>query len=316
MEFDLLLVDCPHLMYRAAFVFNEMVCVRKGEEYRTGVVYGTLNMLRQVYERYGGKIICCYEDPYRSKRSFRRSLYEQYKRKSEDEVDYGIIELRKFVRDQEKVLKEVFKSIGVAQCWSPRFEADDCIATLCNKHKKDKKILIFSGDKDLFALIDDNVSILKPNLEKVEKKEPYSVIDLNAWNNGYKKFPKGHKVKPEQWSLALALSGDNADNVPGINKVGPINAEKIILNHGSTMEEIIKSATDKEVHRFSESICEMKEQLLINEKLTKLYDDVELNFNPPEQNRKKVRDMLRQMKMHQLLLGGPFNLVMEMGNEY
>lgn len=312
MKPDIILVDAPHLLYRSVFAYPEMSYERDGEEHRVGGIWGFLNTIKQTYERHGGLVICAWEDRKRSIRSYRRSLYGDYKIKNKDEeIDYGLIELRNFTRQQEDELQPLLSSIGIPQVWSAGYEADDCIAVLCKVFKASKKILILTSDKDLFALIDENVAILRPKNDE-KSKEYYEVVDLEKWKTGYGKYKKGHKIEPYQWSLALALMGDTSDNVPGIDKVGPVNAEKLINQYGN-MKEIFKAAENNEINRFSKSICNMKKQLEINEKLTKLYDNIELQFVMVERDKKLVRNKFVEMRFNKLLIGCNFNIIMEMG---
>ena len=313
MAADILLVDGPHLIYRAIFTNGDLSYERNGEKVLVGGIWGFLNMLRHAHPKAGGTVVVTWEDPLRHKRSHRRSLYPEYKCKPDDEVDYGIVELRKFVRDQQKKLMPILTFIGIPQAWAPNFEADDVIATICKKLGGHRKITVLTGDKDLWALVNDNVSVMRPVGDK--GKERYEIVDTETWKTGYGKFPKGHRIEPADWSLALALMGDSADNVPGVKGIGPAYAEKIIEQVGTSMDAIIQSAKAEQIKRFSGAICEMEKQLRLNVELTRLYGDAELEFVRPSQDERATRLLFREMKFSSFLLGGDFNGIMAMGGD-
>lgn len=68
-------------------------------------------------------------------------------------------------------------------------EADDLIATLCIRYKNDFIIDIFSEDKDLLQLIDNNVNIIMKNKDK-SIKDKYAKINMDNFYTIFNFYPK------------------------------------------------------------------------------------------------------------------------------
>jgi DNA polymerase-1 len=99
-------------------------------------------------------------------------------------------------------------------------EADDVLATLVEKTAgSGAEVLIATGDKDMFQLVDDRVSIV-PLTKDGQRLGPSEVLAKTG-------------VTPGQTVEWLALTGDSADNIPGVPGVGPKTAAKLIKQFGS-----------------------------------------------------------------------------------
>src|SRR4029453_8366251 len=104
-------------------------------------------------------------------------------------------------------------------------EADDVIGTLVRiAEKRGMDSVISTGDKDLTRLVDKRV--LWVNTMSGDRLDPAGV-----------KAKFG--VPPELIVDYLALMGDAVDNVPGVDKVGPKTACKLIEQYGS-LEGVIR----------------------------------------------------------------------------
>ncbi len=124
--------------------------------------------------------------------------------------------------------------------------------------------MISTGDKDLTQLVDDHV--LWVNTMAV----PYEKLDR-----------AGVKVKfgvpPEKIVDYLALIGDTVDNVPGVDKVGPKTACKLIEQYGS-LEGVIAHA-DEVKGVVGENLRRVKEWLPTGRMLVTVKTDVALPFD-------------------------------------
>lgn len=92
------------------------------------------------------------------------------------------------------------------------YEADDVIATVVAGLEEDH-VTIYSGDKDLMQLVDDKTQVIS-----VATGAAFGPDQVHA------KFG----VWPFLMADYLALVGDSADNVPGVPKVGPKTAAKLL----------------------------------------------------------------------------------------
>lgn len=123
---------------------------------------------------------------------------------------------------------EFCKIVGFPFDHHLNYEADDLIATYARKFSKHyKEVVILSLDKDIFQLINHSIFVMNPFTKKISKTE--DVV---------KKFG----VFPTQIPLFLALMGDKADNIKGIDQIGPQRAKEI-LQKTSEIDEIRRDFT-------------------------------------------------------------------------
>ena len=214
-EKTLLLVDGSSYLYRAYHALPELRSPKTGEP--TGAIYGVLNMLRKLATDYKAQARACVFDA--RGRTFRDDLYEHYKATRTAMPDD--------LSRQVEPLHEAIKALGWPLLCIDGVEADDVIATLVEQAKaRGWRTVISTGDKDLTQLVDERT--LWVNTMSNEKLD---VAGVQA------KFG----VPPEKIVDYLALIGDQIDNIPGVDKVGPKTACKWIVQYGS-LEGVIAHA--------------------------------------------------------------------------
>ena len=88
-------------------------------------------------------------------------------------------------------------------------------------------------------------------------------------------------IQPCQYADFKALTGDNADNIKGANKIGPKTAAALINEFGDLINllENTEKITKKSV---KESLIEAKERLYKNQRLITLNGCAELPFSLEE----------------------------------
>lgn len=177
------------------------------------------------------------------------------------------------LKQQLEPIKELIDAAGWNIIEKEGVEADDLIASLANKFN-DNPIKIFSNDKDLIQIINDRVKLLitKPN------QKGYIVRD---YNNVVEKF----NVKPEQMVDYLALIGDNSDNIPGINGVGPKTAVQLLKEYGN-IHNLIQNLDQIKKENLKEKIKNNKDLLLKNIELVKLENNAEIESLSEQENLK------------------------------
>lgn len=164
------------------------------------------------------------------------------------------------------VCQSNFDNSGIKTYRKEGQEADDGIATIANalKGKNNITVTIVSNDKDFCQLYEKNIRGYKPfdNLFITEKdvKEKYGY-------SGYK------------FLEILTLSGDDADNIPGVYGVKEKTAKKLMDEYGSieNMKLCINLMKGKLAENFAKSYDSIDS---IYKRLINLRDmKVELNFN-------------------------------------
>ena len=158
---------------------------------------------------------------------YRRQIDAEYKsnRKPKDIEQKQCIE----------ALKGALKVLQAVVYDEPNFEADDVIATIAAKIAlANKTVGIVSNDKDLSQIVSyapDLIRLLQIEYDQNQGRNVYKELDSELIKEKY-------GVYPEQMVEYLAIKGDKADNVSGINGLGDKKAIEILTNFGSIAEAI------------------------------------------------------------------------------
>lgn len=212
-----MLVDGSSYLYRAFHALPGLKSPTTGEP--TGAIYGVLNMLRKLATDYKPAALACVFDA--KGKTFRDAEYAEYKaNRTPMPDDLGV---------QVAPLHEAVKALGWPVLMVSGVEADDVIATLAERAKRDGwRTVISTGDKDFAQLVDERVTLV--NTMSNER------LDIEGVK---KKFG----IAPEKFLDYLTLIGDQIDNIPGVDKVGPKTACKWIEKYGS-LEGVIAHADE------------------------------------------------------------------------
>ncbi|MGL5711171.1 MAG: 5'-3' exonuclease [Cetobacterium sp.] len=231
MKRTIMLLDENGMFVRAALGGAKYLTLRSGEH--IGGVFTMINSILTLVEEFRPDyIISCADAPRDTLK--RREIYPKYKA-NRDKKPSCPIEDFKFQKDCVKAFFDVFK---IGRLGADGFEADDVIASLVTKYKDTHNIVVVSGDKDMFQLLDDNVKIVQYG--KYTDDHKHVVIeDMNSAGAVF-------GVNPAFSPCYQALTGDVADNIPGIKGVGDTSAKKMI-NKYHTIENIFKNLDDPEL---------------------------------------------------------------------
>ncbi|MDG4805211.1 DNA polymerase I [Micromonospora sp. WMMD1120] len=255
----LLLVDGHSMAYRAFFALPvENFSTTTGQP--TNAVYGFISMLINVLRDEQPTHIAVAFDV--SRRSFRTDQYAEYKAgRSETPTDF---------KGQVSLVKEVLAALQIPVLEKEGFEADDVIATLaCQARDQGMTVLISSGDRDAFQLVDDQITVLYPRK---------GVSDLARMDPAAIEAKYG--VGPQQYRDLAALVGETSDNLPGIPGVGPKTAAKWITTYGG-VEGVIARA-DEIKGKAGDSLRERLADVIRNYEINRLVSDLELPLRPED----------------------------------
>ena len=210
----LLLVDGSSYLYRA---FHALPDLKNKDNHPTGVIYGVLNMLRLTHSQYPSDYSVCIFDA--KGKTFRNDIYKDYKaNRPKMPEDLAI---------QIEPLKKAISAMGWPIMIKDAVEADDVIGTLSKQaNAKNIKVIISTGDKDLAQLVNKDTSLI--NTMTNEK------LDIAGVKNKF-------GIPPSLIIDYLTIIGDKADNIPGVEKVGPKTALKW-LDEYKTLEKIVKNS--------------------------------------------------------------------------
>jgi DNA polymerase I len=214
----LLLLDGHSLAYRAFFALPpENFSTTTGQH--TNAVYGFTSMLINVLRDEKPTHIAVAFDV--ARHSFRTEQYAEYKAgRSESPAPFA---------GQISLVKEVLAALRIPVEEQAGYEADDVIATLaCQARDAGYDVLICSGDRDVFQLVGDRVTVLYPvrGVSELSRMDPAAVTQR-------------YGIGPERYRDLAALVGESSDNLPGIPGVGPKTAAKWITQFGS-LDEVVE----------------------------------------------------------------------------
>ena len=213
----LLLVDATGYLFRA---FHAVRDLRTSSGAPSGAIYGLVNMLHKLHERWRADRIACVMDA--PGKTFRHELSPEYKAHRPP--------LDENLRAQIAPAKEFIVARGWPLICTDGVEADDVIATLAAQGKKaGMEVVVASADKDLMQLVDGDVFLFDGLRDKI-----YDAAAVRE------KFG----VPPEMLGDYLALVGDSSDNIRGVDKVGAKTAAKLLDEFGS-LDGIVAAARDE-----------------------------------------------------------------------
>jgi DNA polymerase I len=246
-----------HLIDGAGYLFRAFHGLPKlsnkaGEP--TGALFGVVNMLRKyLLDEKPEHIAFVFDAP---GPGFREAMYPAYKANRPPMPDD--------LRVQIEPLLALVKALGYPVLCISGVEADDVIATLTHQAQREgMAVQISTGDKDLCQLVNADVSWI--NTMKNERLDAAGVF-------------KKHGVRPDQIVDYLALMGDSVDNIPGVDKCGPVTAAKWLAEY-DTLDQVIANG-DKIGGKIGENLRAAIPRLPLSKALASVKLDVALSVTP------------------------------------
>lgn len=155
--------------------------------------------------------------------NYRKEIFPEYKGNRKDlkdkQTEAERLQFQAFFNEYEATLELAEKKFLLLRY--PGVEADDIAAYIVTRRRDYgiNNIWLISSDRDWDLLIKDDVS----RFSTVTRKE----TTLDTWD---------YEVAPKDYLTYKCLIGDDGDNIPGINKVGPKTAAKMIEQYGSVFD--------------------------------------------------------------------------------
>ncbi|NCD16074.1 MAG: DNA polymerase I, partial [Actinobacteria bacterium] len=192
-------------------------------------------------------------------------------------------------RDQVPLIRETIRAMGLVEVSKENYEADDVIATLAREATgAGMDVLIVSGDRDTFQLVDDAVTVLYPirGVSTLTRMTPDAVEEK-------------YGVRPGRYPELAALVGETSDNLSGVPGVGPKTAAKWLGQYGG-LDGLI-AAVDTVPGRAGESLRAHLADVVRNRRLNHLLTDLELPVRAHELHRgagdrKAIEDLFTSLE--------------------
>lgn len=288
----IMLVDGTSVMYRS--YYKILAQLQHGQlEHADGngdwvlTIFKALSLLLDMLEFLPSHVAMVFDH---DGMTFRHMLYPAYKSNRTSTPD-TIVQGMQY-------LKASIKAMSIKVIEVPGVEADDAIGTLAvNSVSAGYKVRVVSPDKDFFQILSPSLRLLR-----------ISPRGSGMVSFGVEDFVKRYgALKPSQFVDVVALSGDKADNIPGVEGIGDVNAAKLITKFGS-LENLLRSVDEVEDQRIKQALISQSEQALLCKSLAILRCDLpsymvpfktpDLVFQKPKDDGAKFINLLRALEAY------------------
>ena len=251
----LALLDGHSLAYRAFYALPADLATSAGQV--TNAVFGFTSMLIKLLDDADPDAIAVAWDVRGP--TFRKERYPEYKAQRDTPPD--------LFASQLPLIDEVLAALQIPQFRVGGVEADDVIATLASSAgSAGWDVIVVTGDRDAFQLIDDHVSVYY-TLRGISD----TVDATPAWLEGR------YGVRPDQYLEYASLRGDSSDNLPGVPGVGEKTAAKLIAGYGSL--DGVYEHIDEQTPKLRENLAAHRDQVFLNRELMDLVRDVDVRLD-------------------------------------
>ncbi|MEK7871198.1 MAG: 5'-3' exonuclease H3TH domain-containing protein, partial [Nitrospirota bacterium] len=223
----------------------------------TNAVYGFISMLMKVLrERKPDYIAVAFDSKGPTIRHVEYEAYKAQRPKMPDALSIQVPYIHRMV--------EAFR---IPKLIIDGYEADDIIGTIAKKAEAEGlAVIIVSGDKDMFQLIDEHITVYDSLKEK-----SYTIASVKE------RFGVG----PELVAEIMGLMGDSIDNIPGVPGIGEKTAISLISEFG-TIEYILANIDRINKPKLKETLKENSELARLSRQLATIRTDLPMEFGPDD----------------------------------
>ena len=286
-----LLIDGNSMMNRAFYgiMGNKMLTTKDGKY--TNAIYGFLSIMFKNIEEVEPTYIAIAFDS-KTAANVRKNLYEGYKKHRHA--------MPEELAEQMPIIKDILIAMNIKIIEMADYEGDDILGTLAKKFvREDKEVYILSGDRDLFQLIEDHITVRIPRT-KMGKTETEIYTK--------EKVEEEYGLEPIDLIEVKALMGDSSDEIPGVPNVGPKTGTSLIKQF-KTISNLYKALEEGTVDLTSK----LKDTLIKNKDLAELSKELgTIKINAPikenledikivEWDRKKVADIFKKLNFNRFI---------------
>lgn len=261
----LMLIDGNSLIFRAYYATAYSgVVMSTSSGVPTNAVYALANMLKSIVAH--NKPDYCLVAFDTHKPTFRHEKYSEYKA--------GRKETPSELLTQFPLAKELLNLFGFNTFELEGFEADDIVGSMAKiGSSQGIEVQIYSGDRDLLQLIDENTTVYltKKGLSELLEMNPSSLYEL-------------YGVTPNQIPDLKGLMGDASDNIPGIPGIGEKTAVKLLQEYG-TLENVLNG---EHKGKLKEKIENGKALAIMSKEMATIFRDIPFNFSLEDMNYKGI----------------------------
>lgn len=210
----LVLIDGNSVAFRAFYaLYKSLDRFVNHNGLHTNAVYAFKNMLDKIMQDFAPTDMLVAFDA--GKTTFRTEKFTDYKgQRAKTPTELS---------EQLPYIRKLLDAYQIKHYELPNYEADDIIGTLAKAAEaKGYQVIIVTGDRDLTQLATSKitVAVTQKGVSEIEMYTPEHVQEK-------------YGLSPQQIIDMKALVGDDADNYPGVTKVGEKTAVKLLTQFGS-----------------------------------------------------------------------------------
>ncbi|MCF8069294.1 MAG: DNA polymerase I [Desulfobacterales bacterium] len=273
----LYLIDGSAYIYRAYHAIRNL---SNSSGMPTNAAYGFTRMLMKLFDDRSPDYVALFFDA--KGPTFRHEQYTEYKANRPPMPDDLSVQI--------PYIKEISAGFNLPVLEIQGFEADDLIGTIARQAEAAGfSVVMVTGDKDFIQLVTDKATIWDPMKDKI--------IDMKSVRENF-------GVEPKQMIEVMGLSGDTADNVPGVQGIGPKTALTLIREFGNmdVLYEQVDTITKK---KQKGNLITFKEQALLSRELVTIKTDAPVKFNADEYKKhepdsEKLAELYKKLEFRQL----------------
>lgn len=203
------LVDGTFELFRAHYSKRPPHSSPQGKDLKAtlGVVSSLINLLQETSEK-ATHVAVAFDNPIVS---FRNDLFEGYK--TDEGIDPPL-------RAQFDDVEQAVAALGVVVWRMKEFEADDALASAALRFAKDERVeqvRILTPDKDLGQVLSGT------RIVQVDRIRQKLITEETLWADKH--------LRPGSIPDFLALVGDTADGIPGLEGWGEKSASEVLAAH-------------------------------------------------------------------------------------
>ena len=252
------LVDGTFELFRAHYSQRPAHTSPQGRDLKAtvGVVQSLIYLLQETAER-ATHVAVAFDNPIVS---FRNDLFAGYK------TDAGIDPA---LRAQFDDVEEAVAALGVVVWRMKDFEADDALATAALRFAKDprvEQVRILTPDKDLAQVLSGERIV---QVDRIRRKV---ITEATLWTQKH--------LRPASVPDFLALVGDTADGIPGLEGWGEKSTAEVLAvhHHVADIPDDVAAwkASPRSAQKLALVLARGRTEAMLYRKLATLRDDVPL----------------------------------------
>src|SRR5215210_4192336 len=279
---ELFLIDGNSLAYRAFFALPESIATSDGRP--TNAIFGFASMLVKILTDHGDVPTVVVWD---AGLSGRKEISGDYKAQRSSRPD--------LLKQQWPHLRPLVDAFGYPNVSVEGYEADDVIAALTEQARaKGIPVMVVTGDRDAYQLVDEGVRIMTTSRGITDTK----VYDREGVIERY-------GIPPELIPDFIGLKGDTSDNIPGVPGIGDKTAAELLQRFGD-LEGVLANVDQITGAKRKQNLTEHAEAARLSKQLATIVRDVPVDLDlevelSREPDRSGIRPVFREWELREPL---------------